>query len=227
MANVNEYFELARAVYDKDDPDVYGWRMDKAKEWVTGTWLGNGMQGGIYQNDDEIICAFKGTIMGSPLPQTIMSDMTANLRIALGIIPNQAGGAFAMVRAAQEIAQGRVVSVTGHSLGGALAQVVGKWCNVPFVTFNAPGMKFHVEAGKFNVFKPKQFLRSWRGTSDVFGVNFCVQGDPISKFGTHIGRVIQLPNTFPAGQRHDLRACMSALTHHQYWTKEALFLCGF
>jgi putative lipase involved disintegration of autophagic bodies len=108
------------------------------KDWVTGTWLGNGLQGGIYQNDEEVICAFKGTAMGRPPGQTIVADLTADLRLALGIIPNQAGGAYALVKTAQEIAKGRVVTATGHSLGGALAQVVGKWCNVPFVTFNAP-----------------------------------------------------------------------------------------
>lgn len=226
MADVIEYVEIAQAVHDKTNRDVYGWDLD-AKDWVTGTWLGNGMQGGIYQNDKEIICAFKGTMMGSPPGQTIVADMTANVRIALGIIPNQAGGAFALVKAAQEIADGRVVSVTGHSLGGALAQVVGKWCNVPFITFNAPGMKFQIAAGKFNVFKPKQFYRSLRSSTEPFGVNFVVTGDPISKFGTHVGKVIRLQNTFPVGQRHDLGACRQALQSNRYMTKEALLLCGF
>jgi hypothetical protein len=221
MAVIQEYYDIACAVHGRGDHDVSGWTRNQ--KWATGTWLGNGLQGGIYQNQEEIICAFKGTAMGRPPGQTLVADLTADVRMALGIIPNQAGSAYALVKAALEIAANRIVTITGHSLGGALAQVVGKWCGVPFVTFNAPGMKFHSVAGKFNIFKPKQFIRSWRGTGLKVGLNFRIIGDPISAFGTHIGQVIELTAAAGSGRwaRHDLAACYDALHRDNYLGQEA------
>jgi hypothetical protein len=122
VAEIKDYHAIATAVYEiNDSKTVSGWTLN-TKDWVTGTWHRNGFQGGIYQKGTDVICGFKGT---TPNHQSLIADITADLRLLLCIIPNQAGGAYHMARAAQEIAGNCQVSLTGHSLGGALAQVVG------------------------------------------------------------------------------------------------------
>jgi hypothetical protein len=85
-------------------------------------------------------------------------------------------------------------------------------------------MKFQVAAGKFNLFKPKQFMRSWASTSEAIGVNFRITGDPISAYGKHIGKVIDLNYTAGRWEKHDLRACRAALSRNGYLSREAVLL---
>ena len=63
--------------------------------------------------------------------------------------------------------------MTGHSLGGGLAQIMGVWEEVPFVTFNAPAMK-NAKAANINIFKPMMMIRTLKAQSadDTAGVDF-------------------------------------------------------
>ncbi|GAB4186623.1 MAG: hypothetical protein OHK0024_26980 [Thalassobaculales bacterium] len=222
MAMIAEYAQFARSVYNRDEAFALGgWQCIK---WESGTWYGNGFQGGIFIGDREIIVACKGTSLKT---QAAPSDLSADLRIGVGAIPNQAGSAYKMVKAAMQVAAGRVISITGHSLGGALAQVVGYWCNVPFVSFNAPPMKGNIRASHFNFLKPVQMARSWSAPSmaDINGGwNFRVNGDFISWAAArdHLGVLVELTNPNADGSKaHAMKTCMDALSHTDWFTMQA------
>jgi hypothetical protein len=229
MAHISVYAAMAEAAYHKDlvSHTVNGW---ECTHWENGTWYGNGLQGGIYQNDKELIVAFKGTQPGT----TKGSDITADIRLALGVLPNQAGGAYAMTKMAANISQGRPVTVVGHSLGGGLAQVVGVWAEVNFVAFNAPGMKDQVKLSTFNFMKPLQMARSIRSRSTQESPGWCfrVKGDPVSAIGRHIGVEVELTYCGEAstgflgslkdhGTMHKMASVVAALKGTDWWEMEA------
>src|SRR5262249_16898846 len=85
------------------------------------------------------------------------SDWLADAKLAISLMPRQASSAEKFFRSV--IPNGtdpEEVIVVGHSLGGALAQALGFWHGVRFVTFNAPGMGATLALSMTNVFKPKQ-----------------------------------------------------------------------
>lgn len=190
MATIENYLDIAQACYARQGERDFapgGWSMQK---WEWATWYGNGYQGGVFEKPDEIIVGFSGT-KGGPLSAPV-SQNSGNARIGVNVIPNMAGSAFAMVTWARENAFGRPISICGHSLGGGLAQVVGNWSGLPFISFSGPGMASHLKMSAFNLFKPQQMVRSAlsRNTSDTVGICFTVKGDWIGGFGSHVGHEI-------------------------------------
>ena len=228
MANCLDYAKISYAAYFTrttqyyDDPPghmVDNWVVQK---WETGTLWGDGFQGGIWQSQTDVVIGCCGTNPGQK--GKFLSDVSADMRIGLRILPNQASSARQMVKAAKRIANGRRVSVCGHSLGGGLAQVVGVWEEVPFVTFNAPAMKHVVKAANINIFKPMMMVRTLMAHSsdDTVGVNFRIRGlgadgivrnDLVSAHGLaggHIGMVVDLPAASSTGA-HGKYTCWQAV----------------
>ncbi len=228
MATCLDYAKIAYAAYFTSPNQYYedpaGHMVDdwKVQKWSTGGLFGDGFQGGIWTNDTDVVVGCCGT---NPKQKgKLLSDLYADLQIGLRIMPNQASSARKMVKAAKSIAAGRRVSVTGHSLGGGLAQVVGVWEEVPFVTFNAPAMKHVVKAAHINVFKPMVMIRTIKAKSadDTAGVNFRIRGlgsdgivrtDYVSMHGIaggHIGMVVDLPSASSTGA-HGKNTCWQAV----------------
>lgn len=219
MATCLDYAKIAIAAYYKcanqyyaDPPGhmVDDWQVQK---WESGTWYGDGFQGGIWCNSSDVVVGCCGTNPGQA--GKLFSDIGADLRIGLRILPNQSSSARQMLKAAKQIANGRRISVTGHSLGGGLAQVVGVWEGVPFVTFNAPAMAQVIKAAHVNIFKPQMMLRTWKSksASDCPGVNFRIAGDLVSVEGVagdHVGMVVDLPNA-TGGGAHGKGNCWQAV----------------
>lgn len=139
----------------------------------------------------------------------LFKDLINDLQIGLRIIPTQAATARKMVKAAKEIAGSRSVSITGHSLGGGLAQIVGVWEKVPFVTFNAPAMQRVIKTVGVRI-------------TDRSGVNFRIRGlgldgtvrnDPVSIHGLaggHVGMVVDLGAASSTGA-HGKNTCWQAV----------------
>ena len=192
MATIRDYLDIADAAY-QNDPEGHvpnRWRLRKTEK---ATWYGNGFQGSVFEGDEEVIVAFSGT-KGGPMSAPI-SQSSANARIAVLVIPNMAGSAKKLVRWAEQNCGGKPVSIVGHSLGGALAQVVGAWSGRPFVSLNGPGMEAHLKASTFNVFKPRQMARSIRARRKGAPVGLClnVRGDFVGTYGKgYIGEVREL-----------------------------------
>jgi hypothetical protein len=136
----------------------------------------DGFQGAIFEGDDQVICAYKGSKGGFFDKKTTGYDdwCVNDVQIARNQIPKQA------VNARKFAQQGKVhatnkkrLSLVGHSLGGALAQVVGVQESIPFVTFNAPGMATHLPV---------------RHPGKVPGFNMILWTDPVGNAGKHVGK---------------------------------------
>lgn len=200
MVSISSYLNLAEYAYERrGEPE--GTIADfevVTREYASA--LGNGFQGVVYRGGSEVIVAFAGTLGG--LTTAPISQNTANVRIGVNIIPNMAGSAKKLVKSAARSAM--PISIVGHSLGGALAQVVGAWMNIPFVSFNGPGMASHFRWSAFNVFHPRQMRRTIKASSFVpIGLCLSTRNDFVGNFGSHIGVFEQVD---PAGMDDD--------THH-------------
>ncbi len=91
-----------------------------------------------YKNNltNEIVIAYRGT--DSPL-DILISDG----QIAFNLTPQQASAAVNFYEKVLAENADCSISITGHSLGGALAQYVASLKHVPATTFNAPGMLYY------------------------------------------------------------------------------------
>jgi len=202
MAACLDYAKIACASYHQSTRQYYaeppGHMVDSwhVQTWENGTLFGDGFQGGIWQNDTDVIVGCCGTNPGQI--GKFVSDIGADIKIGVHILPNQCSSAREMVKVAKSIAGGRKVSVTGHSLGGGLAQVCAVWEGVPFVSFNAPAMKLTLQAAKINIFKPMMMLRTIQSQSPsvTSGLNFRIEGDIVSSkvLGDHVGTIVKLNN---------------------------------
>lgn len=143
MASVYELALLSEAVYHAEDGsmagEVEGFRPEIA--------FGNPKKG-FYAvffrkvSNQEPIFAIRGTDMYVGRTGIgDLSDLGADAQLAAGSVPHQFYDADKHIKEIQNRSPGRSFYVTGHSLGGGLASLVGAKYRVPTVTFNAPGMR--------------------------------------------------------------------------------------
>ena len=214
MASIADFLVIAESVY-QPDPENHVPARWRVQRWEMATWYGNGFQGGIFEDDREVIVAYSGT-KGGPTTAPI-SQNSANVRIGVLVIPNMAGAGRTLVGWAERNRGNKPISIVGHSLGGALAQVTGAWSGHPFISFNGPGMAAHLKVAAFNIFKPRQMARSIKAQTGGSAVGLCinVRGDFVGSYGLgHIGEVVEL--TPPAGRdTHDLDTISDSLSSEQ------------
>lgn len=102
----------------------------------------SGYYGAIYEDvsTGELIVAHRGT-EGDAEWGVKVKDLIADAQMAMNQVNQQLSGAEFMVRQALELAssRGTTVSVTGHSLGGALTQITAYNHGLYGETFNAYG----------------------------------------------------------------------------------------
>ncbi len=131
----------------------------------------DGVAYGLDTNDDgiyeEVVVAYAGS-------QEWFQDWTINDgEILIGQVPSQKTDAlafYAMVAGTYCTNEQTNISITGHSLGGALAQLVECDMGAYTVTFNAPGMAEQVgNTGKKNV------------------INYVNMNDIVGSYRAHIG----------------------------------------
>jgi pimeloyl-ACP methyl ester carboxylesterase len=164
-----------------------------------------------YTNADERVIAFRGTTKSA-------GDVAADLKLGFGMNTSHFGQAVAffdeLVKSRKD---GRRVIVCGHSLGGAIAQVVANRRDVPFASFNAPGVaifasrnidqiattlitgtaKLRLAGAAYSALRhPMQALEDLASAfNSVTGINVRLTWDVVSKIGVHYGAILTLPGT--------------------------------
>lgn len=173
----------------------------------------DGFQAAAYAGRGCIVVAFRGTAQ--------KMDAVADLKLGTGMNTSyfSAGEKFV------EQFAGQPVILCGHSLGGAIAQVVANRKRLPMVSFNAPGVAVLASrniadaslamtavrtAGMLAsaIRHPMQAARDVKSAFyEVRGLNICLQNDVVSKIGVHYGEVLRIAGT-----------SMNPLTEHRMTT---------
>lgn len=219
MTSILEYAEHCRAIYD-DDPAVGGWTRAHFRPG-----LNTGLQAAVFTRGQETVVSFKGTTFTDP------NDVIADAKLGLGMNSTYFWEAEAFV---SRYATGANVSVTGHSLGGAIAQIVGHRRKLPYVTFNAPGVALFASKG---VLKSNPVMTAGRAVGTFVsafrhpiqakrdlcalgnknnGLNYRLYGDAVSMIGVHYGPVSTLQAPGVSGNpasRHLIGNVIDVLTN--------------
>lgn len=183
MVRLIDYARIAEKVYEPSTckpPSIpgfgcpLGFAIDDASVFAGGSLWTSGLQARMFMKlrGNDVVIAFKGT------KPSMVSDLTADLRIVMEGLPRQAVEAMKQVSEWKSQFKGYRLSLVGHSLGGGIAQIVGAVTDIRFVTFNAPGMWTNA-VGVCSL--PKLM------NTTKLGVNYIKWGDVVGNFGKHIG----------------------------------------
>ncbi len=218
MPSILDYGLMANAIYD-DQPSVSG--------WARTAFLpnhGSGLQAAAFSRGGETVVSFKGT--------SDKMDVVADLKIGLGINTSLFSEAENFVA---QHASGNGVVVTGHSLGGAIAQTVGNRRRLPFVSFNAPGVALLASQNLASVVPALGAIRLVLGATvgalrhpmqtmrdigaafhDSLGVNYRLSGDLVSAYGLHYGPIVHLQGQGDPLTQHKMTTMIETLEQYGY-----------
>lgn len=184
MASTEDLAKLSLEVYDGTVP--YGWnRLTDSRDFPEIT--APGFYAAVYQNiaTGEIVIAYRGTTVSDS------GDLGADIALTVsGEHPQfEAALQFAnQINSTYGEQPGVTISVTGHSLGGGLAQLAADVFGFGGTTFDAPGVE-QLTTGT----AAEQFAQFFVDTGESFGhvpagfTNLTVAGSVVSSVGDHIG----------------------------------------
>lgn len=212
MPTILDYAMVSSEVYADVPGNTNGWTVGATRLKSADGEL----QAAVYTKGQETIVAFKGTSSGG-------WDKLADFK--LGFCVNSS-----YFRKAEEFVARHAPNalLAGHSLGGAIAQVVGHRKNLPFVTFNAPGVALlptfnsgsvgrnlsqlspvgllRVVGAAYGVARhPRQAKRDLCAIGNKSdGLNYRLSGDLVSQWGVHRGKVITVGGQGGPFEQHSL-----------------------
>ena len=228
MITTKEFARMANAVYqlDTNGQNIPGFEAKTFNEEKRWGWTRTDFKGCVYIKDStkEYVVAFQGTVPAK------LGDVASDLQIVLGVLPQYCSAALRLFDVARTRLGGYTPYFVGHSLGGAVAQVIGHWMHIPFVTFNAPGMWAFIQTAKILDWTPDG-LYSWMGglKGTAFdkqrastGRNFRNVLDPVSAYGSHYGPVTR----FWCGDFHSMDALEETVKRSPWADKDPLAIAN-
>lgn len=160
------------AYSDADSVKKSGWTQ------VASSSADNGFHAKAFEKDGKIMIAFRGS--------DDAADLTSDYQMVAGRVPEQLENANNFVAQVRQQHPDAQIIVTGHSLGGALTELVAsKNEDVLGLTFDAVGTRDIVK---------KNGLKDNNNT-----INYVVNGDVISNANEHVGTVTVVNETVTRG----------------------------
>lgn len=153
----------------------------------------NGFLANDYIDGNQIVVAFRGT-ENTPLsnPVAFLKNWAANVSFtssaATPALTRDVADAAGFVKMVEQSNRNDYITLTGHSLGGAIAQLVGEASGLDTDAFNAPGA-----ALLYGSLTTALSVGTW-GTPvpDQINTNYRLQGDQVSLVGQPIGNTVTL-----------------------------------
>ncbi len=99
----------------------------------------NGFQATVYKNGDNITISYRGTEITKLENNEFVKDIFSDFQMSINNFPNQYKSANEVYKQIRQSYPNSKITVTGHSLGGSLAQLVSAENGCQAVTFNAYG----------------------------------------------------------------------------------------
>ena len=218
MATMTDLARLSAAVYDFSS--VEGWR-PVGRGRPGGRGQADGLQAQAYSNGQDTVVAFRGTQMPN------LNDVASDVMLGLGMNCGYFSAAETYVDSLPDPSN---VILTGHSLGGAITQIVGNRKSLRLATFNAPGVAVFASRNILDANPLALGVRAagsvlsaivapgqaWRDTKAFFNVvngkNIRLRLDPVSMIGVHYGDVISIetPN-WDLTTSHSITTVITAL----------------
>ena len=228
MPTLLEAAQIAAKVYSPSTagaPGIEGWlcpsrlAVNDTSVFEGGNAFTSGFQGRVFKkaNGNEVVFAFKGTV------PSMVSDLTADLAIALNRAPGQARDARYYAERWRRAYPNATITLVGHSLGGGICQLVGIALDIKFVTFNAPGM-LEAARGISPFFSGAgRIIRALGGGMPEAGVNYRRSWDLVGNCGAPIGRRVAIRGgtTGPLAS-HSIDAFVEVLRTHPMRSRDAL-----
>ena len=119
----------------------FGFRyVDSVEKYVNnGVFAGSGYYGVVFEKDNTIYVCHRGTNLND---FSLFSDLYSDFNMALGRVPSQYHDAlkFSLLMHSK-YGEGKEIVQVGHSLGDALAKLVGISTNTRSIGFDGPGIK--------------------------------------------------------------------------------------
>ncbi|HIP48129.1 MAG TPA: hypothetical protein EYG92_04080 [Lutibacter sp.] len=150
-----EYALLSDAIYNKENDilvkthvevDKSGWQLYKYKQAL------NGLVVGLYKKDNNYIMAIGGTTANSkliPIYNNVL-DLWTDLTLISETIfkPNQLLTLKNWYKSLSSDVKTNIIAITGHSLGGGLAQYMGLLTGIKTYTFNTAPLPLTYDSSK-------------------------------------------------------------------------------
>lgn len=131
--------DLNQHLYDNPNTDFKGWKLIQSYSDKTGVFIN------LYQSKQEYILAIRGTDVDPTKVNIndILQDTANDLAIYTGQLPEQ----YKQVKEFYLKNEKTNITLTGYSLGGSLAQILGNEFGLETITFEALGTK-HIMGNK-------------------------------------------------------------------------------
>lgn len=208
MISRNEYAQICKAVYGGDNELILNtavWTHIDLDGKPTCNYIDDkntidsGFCGGLYGKDinydgvyEEIVVAYRGTessIGGVTTIDDIKDIFPNDIGLGFNIVPDQYQSALKLYNDATAKFGSDKVTVTGHSLGGILTQLVCAKTDAKGVTFNAAGVKSLLP--QIGVNPNKEFSNI---TNYIIENNFLHSVNNLMGFG-YVGKTYMIPST--------------------------------